>query len=221
MKSFAVFLDGALQPTERLKQQLFLPAADGSGGGRALPAIAADGGIRHAAALGITPQLWLGDFDSAEPALQSRFAAVPQQRFPAEKDKTDGELAAAAAIKRGAERLIFCGAFGGARPDHALLHINLAIALRRKNIHSLLTDGKTEGTPLIKGNYTFDWPRGTVFSLIGGSAVSGLTIRGAKWNLENRTLPFGSSLALSNESCGRVHISIAKGYGILLAQLTL
>ena len=53
--------------------------------------IAADGGLRHAQALGLTPNLILGDFDS--------LGYVPQgaEVFPVEKDDTDAMLA----IKKG------------------------------------------------------------------------------------------------------------------------
>lgn len=207
MKHFTILLDGRLAPTARLRRRI-----------AGTVCIAADGGIRHAEALALTPQLWLGDFDSAQSPLREKFRAVPQRHFPREKNKTDGELAIDAALAQNAASLILCGAFGGARADHSLLHMTLAVRLAQSGIACLLTDGETEGTPLIKGDYEFDFPEGSIFSLIGFTEIEGLTIRGAKWNLENQTLEFGSSLALSNESCGRLHISLRRGYGILLAK---
>ncbi|KAA6406289.1 thiamine diphosphokinase [Candidatus Tokpelaia sp.] len=210
MKLFTIFLDGTLTPSARLRQQIAGSIC-----------IAADGGIRHAARLGLQPELWLGDFDSAGPAVPEQFHSVPRQYFPPDKDKTDGALAIEAALKRGAQKLVLCGAFGGERLDHSLLHITLAIALAKKNIPCLLTNGETEGYPLLKGDTHLDLPPGTMFSLIGLSAIKGLTIRGARWNLENHNARLGSLHALSNESCGRVHISLRAGYGILLAKLNL
>jgi len=210
MKRCTILLDGTVTATPRLRQQLAGSAC-----------IAADGGIRHAAALGLRPQLWLGDFDSAGPALQERFHAVPRQSFPPDKDKTDGALAVEAALRQGAEELVLCGAFGGKRLDHSLLHITLAIALARKNIKTLLTDGLNEGYPLLAGEQRFDLPPGSLFSLVAFSPLTGLTIRGARWNLADQAVEAGSSHTLSNESCGIVHISLQTGYGILLAQLNL
>jgi len=204
--AFALLLGGDLTPAPRLKRQL-----------AGLPVIAADCGMRHAAALGLAPLLWLGDFDTAGAELQKRFAHVPQQHFPRDKDKTDGELAAEAAIARGAKRLIFCGAFGGGRPDHSLMHMTMALALAKKGLDCLLTDGVSEGAPLLPGrDYEFALAKGAPFSFIGLSNIAGLNLSGAKWNLANARLRLGSSLAVANESCGIVRISMQKGYGILL-----
>lgn len=49
MSTFVILLGGDLVVTERLKRQI--------AGARVL---AADGGIRHAEALGVEPELWLG-----------------------------------------------------------------------------------------------------------------------------------------------------------------
>ncbi|MGO6903043.1 thiamine diphosphokinase, partial [Rhizobium ruizarguesonis] len=48
--TFTILLGGELSLTERLRHAI--------AGSRF---IAADGGMRHAAALGITPELWVGD----------------------------------------------------------------------------------------------------------------------------------------------------------------
>jgi len=209
LKTFTILLDGGLKPAPRLLGQV-----SGS------QAIAADGGMRHAKPLGLMPILWLGDFDSAEKTLHKEYAAVPKLHFPRAKDRSDGELAAEAALERGAEKLILCGAFGGARLDHALLHMTLAVAFARKGIDCLLTDGETEGYPLIKGDYCFDLPLNSKFSVIAFADMENVTIHGARWNIDSRKIPFGigASLALSNESRGAVHISLNSGYGILLAQ---
>ena len=89
----------------------------------------------YAKTLGITPELWVGDFDSVTDELEAEFAAIPQNRYPQDKDNTDGELAVAEALSRGATSLVLAGAFGG-RGDHAFLHVALAIRGRRKDCRS-------------------------------------------------------------------------------------
>ncbi len=57
--------------------------------------IAVDGGLRHMTALDRTPNLIIGDMDSADPEEVSRLESqgVEVRRFPTHKDETDLELA--------------------------------------------------------------------------------------------------------------------------------
>ena len=57
--------------------------------------IAADGGLRHALALGRLPDVLIGDLDSVTPEqlAQAEAAGVRILRYPVEKDDTDLELA--------------------------------------------------------------------------------------------------------------------------------
>ena len=102
MSRFVILLGGKLVRTPRLDAQV--------AGARV---IAADAGMEHAKTLGITPELWVGDFDSVTDEIAAEYASVPQDRYPRDKDKTDGELAVAEALKRGATSLVLAGAFGG------------------------------------------------------------------------------------------------------------
>ena len=203
--TFAVLLGGKLTRSDRLEQQL--------AGTRV---IAADGGIRHAGALGLVPELWVGDFDSTDTVLNARFGDVPRAVYPAEKDMTDGEIAIDAAIERGAQHLILAGALKGARSDHALLHMTQALALARRGLPILLTSGDEEAIPLLPGSHRPDIPAGTLFSIIPFSSLAGLTIEGARYPLDHADIGFASSRTLSNEAVGPVRISLADGMAIMI-----
>lgn len=181
--------------------------------------IAADSGLRHAAALGVEAEAWLGDFDSSDPALIAANAAVPRIAFPSDKAKTDGELAIDEAILRGATRIILAGAFGGARSDHSLLHSAQALRLAEQGIDCLLTSGAEEAVPLRPGNQSPGYLAGTTFSIIGFEDLSGVTISGARWPLSDAAVPFGSSLTMSNEVTGRLAVSLKSGRAMLFATL--
>jgi thiamine pyrophosphokinase len=179
--------------------------------------IAADSGIRHAAALGVTPELWTGDFDSVSDELASAWPDVPREVFPAGKDKTDGELAVQAAFARGATSLVLAGAFGGPRADHAFLHLALALRLAEAGLPTLLTSGAQEGVPLLPGATDFDFAAGTLFSVLGFSDLTGLSVTGARWPLDRVTMAFGSSLTISNEVTSDLRIAIGAGRALLVA----
>ena len=67
--------------------------------------IAADGGAVHCLALGITPDVVVGDFDSLSPDQLNRLKASGTDiiRHPVRKDDTDLELALKTAVDRGAD----------------------------------------------------------------------------------------------------------------------
>ena len=76
--------------------------------------IAADGGARHCAALGILPAVLVGDLDSITPELLAEYeqAGVAIERHPPRKDETDLELAVRRAVADGATEILLLGALG-------------------------------------------------------------------------------------------------------------
>ncbi|GHD18601.1 thiamine diphosphokinase [Tianweitania populi] len=205
MSRFSLLLGGDLTVTPRLRAQL--------AGSRVL---AADSGIAHAAALGLEPELWVGDFDSSDAALQALMARVPRETFPPEKDSTDGELAVDLALARGATELVLVGAFGGPRPDHAFLHMTMALRLAEAGTKVLLTSGDQEGVPLLVGSHRFDYAEQTLFSVLGFTDLV-VSIADARWPLDHRAVPFGSSLTLSNFVSGSLSVELHSGRALLVA----
>ncbi|HEY9057149.1 MAG TPA: thiamine diphosphokinase [Aurantimonas sp.] len=204
---FTILLAGRVDPTRTL-----IAAVSGT------RVIAADDGIRHATALGITPELWVGDFDSspAVPAVQA--SGIPRETFPGDKDQTDGELAIEAAIARGATRLLLVGALGGPRSDHAFAHLILAQRFAARGLDVELFDGREHGWPLSPQPRRFDLAAGTQFSILKFSDLSGLTVVGAKWPLADVDVPFHSILTQSNEALGEVVVQLREGAAMLMAQ---
>jgi thiamine pyrophosphokinase len=201
---FAILLGGDLTPTKRLRQQI--------AGARV---IAADGGMRHAAVLGVVPELWLGDFDSSDVALDQAFANVPRQTFPAAKDMTDGALAIAEALRLGATRIFLAGGFGG-RFDHALGHGLQLLSLAERGIDCMMTSGSEEAYPLLDEFRLQGMAHGTRFSVLGLGAMEGLSIAGARWPLDRVAVPLGSTWTLSNEVDGDVHFSLERGRALVV-----
>ncbi|APG92881.1 thiamine diphosphokinase [Sinorhizobium americanum] len=205
--TFTILLGGALSLTERLAAQL--------SGSRF---IAADGGMRHAKTLGVVPDLWVGDFDSTDETLLAAFAHVPRESYPAAKNATDGEIAVEAALARGASSLIFAGALGGTRSDHAFLHLLQLAALAEEGHDAFMTSGEEEAYPLRPGTREIDLPKGSLFSILGFSELSGLSIENVRYPLDDFALPFGSSRTISNVAEGAVRFSLKSGRAVILAR---
>jgi len=208
---FAILLDGAMTPTARLRRQI-----------EGCRLLAADGGIRHAETLGREPEMWLGDFDSADERLKQRFRDVPREAYPGEKAVSDGEIALRHALDRGASEILFVGALGGERSDHAFFNLAgaAALALERPDVAILLTSGDEEAVPLRPGApLRPDWPAGTQFSVLGFSAMNGLTVTDAKWPLDAVDVPFGSTWTLSNVAGDNLEILLVEGCGIVICRL--
>ncbi|MCW4113424.1 thiamine diphosphokinase [Aurantimonas sp. MSK8Z-1] len=207
MSCFTILLAGPIRPTTRL-------AARVAGS----HVIAADEGMRHAATLGLTPELWVGDFDSMPPALAALLPPVERRIFPRDKDRTDGELAIEAAIERGATRLILVGAFGGPRSDHAFMHLILALRYAARGIAVTLASGEETGWPLGNERRRFELSPGQTFSVLHFGGLDGLTIAGAKWPLTEVSVPPHSILTLSNEALGAIDIHARRGEAIVVVQ---
>jgi thiamine pyrophosphokinase len=206
--TFTILLGGTLHPTSRLKAAVL--------GSRA---IAADGGMRHARPLGLTPELWVGDFDSSGNLPVEAFSEVQRMPYPAQKNLTDGEIAIEEARIRGATHLILAGALGGERSDHALMHLLLSVALAAEGLNVQLSSGEEEAWPLLPGKtVTLDLPKGSLFSILGFSALNGLSILGARYPLKDFSLAFGSSRTISNVAEGPVTLSLDSGDAIILAR---
>lgn len=205
MTRFAILLGGDLTVTPRLRNQV-----------RGARVIAADRGMMHAAALGLVPELWVGDFDSAGSELCLQYRDVPRETFPAEKDATDGAIAVAEAIGRGATDIMLLGGLGG-QTDHTMGVLGQSFDIARQGLACLLTSGTEEAWPLVPGQMTVDLPAGTRLSIIPYANLEGLDLDGVKWPLEDRNVPLGSTLTLSNVALGPVRIGLRAGYGVAIA----
>jgi thiamine pyrophosphokinase len=174
--------------------------------------IAADGGARHAISLGLTVTQWVGDFDSSHGIELN----APKITFPTEKDSTDLELALNCAKNLGASSATILGAFGG-RFDHALGIALLAARETQNGFETKLESGNEAGWVITK-QHQIDLQAGQTFSVLALEPCVGLTLSGAKWNLEQSSLGVGSSLGISNVALGEIKILVLTGCALLIAQ---
>jgi thiamine pyrophosphokinase len=173
--------------------------------------IAADGGSRHCLAVGILPDILIGDLDSTAEILvnQWRASGVEIIRHPQDKDQTDLELAMLAAQSRGVTEIVVYGAVGGrldmtfgnllllAHPD---LSTPVTLICGNEEVH-LLHSGETltlQGNP------------GEIVSLLPlHSGASVVTTQGLQYPLSQEDLVFGYTRGISNclvNSRGTIHL---------------
>ena len=166
--------------------------------------ITADGGTRHALALGKNPNVIIGDLDSATFDLQPLTEKGAQViRFSQDKNETDLELAIQHALTLNPEQVIILAALGG-RLDQTLGNIALISDLRPLTFDLRLDDGFEEvffcrDTCEINGT-----PSDLVSLIPWQGEVTGIVTTGLKWRLQNETLYPQKTRGISNEMTGEV-----------------
>lgn len=181
---------GPLRPTRTLQE--LLSGAD--------LIICADGGLRAARALRITPHVGIGDFDSAGAALLTwaRRKKVRLIAHPREKDRTDTELAVDHALGAGAGEIDLLGVLG-ARIDHTLANVSLLIHIAGQGKRARILQGRVE-LFLARTQTSIPGRRGDLVSLIPLSErVAGVTTHGLKYPLQDAALRSTTTLGISNE----------------------
>ncbi len=171
--------------------------------------IAADAGYRTCLALGLQPDLLVGDFDSMEAP-----ADFPDLlRAPVEKDDTDTLLAVKEGLRRGCDTFHLYGCTGG-RLDHTLANLQTLLYLRRQGARGYLYDGTFTYTAI--ENEGIEIPREKEWALLSvfclGDTAGGIVEQGVQYPLTEATLTADFPLGVSNhilEDTARV--SVARG----------
>jgi thiamine pyrophosphokinase len=173
---------------------------------RALPAfdpdavvIAADSGAVEAERLGLRTDRLVGDLDSAPADVVARLeaAGAAVDRFPADKDASDLELALEAAVDGGAERVVVLGGDGG-RLDHLLGTAFLLASERWSGVEIDAVLGAAL-VHVVRGDRRLTGAPGELISLFAvGGPANGVTTTGLRWELSDDTLLPGSTRGLSN-----------------------
>ncbi|HBO33341.1 MAG TPA: thiamine diphosphokinase [Anaerolineaceae bacterium] len=175
--------------------------------------IAVDGGLAHIQALGLQPDMLIGDLDSVSPE-QIRWAeeqGSEVRRFPVNKNETDLELALLAAAETGCRHIVIVAALGG-RLDQTLSNIFLLNLPVLADLDVRIDDGKQE-VILIHSAADLQGNPGDTISLLPISPiVRGITTTGLQYPLTDESLIFYRSRGISNEMLSsRVHVEIQSG----------
>lgn len=175
---------------------------------------AADGGLCHTRALGLTPDCVLGDFDS--------LGYTPQgpevNRFPVEKDDTDSMLAIKLGLSQGCSRFLLYGAMDGPRLDHTIANLQALSYLASHKAFGYLVGERYLATVLSPGALSFGpEARGILSVFCLGADARGVTLRGLQYPLTDARLTADFPLGVSNHFMGvPSQISLASGRLLIL-----
>jgi thiamine pyrophosphokinase len=188
--------------------------------------VAADGGARHAAPLGLRVDRWVGDGDSVDAALLAALerGGTTIERVPAEKDASDSELALEAALAGATGSVAIVGGLGGLRIDHALTNLGLldhpglggrpafAYDEHAARLSMVIAPGPDGGPAHVERAGRI----GDLVTLVpvGGDA-GGVTTEGLRYRLANEPLVLGRTRGVSNVRTAPV-ARITLGSGRLL-----
>lgn len=165
--------------------------------------LAADSGMDFLYRTGILPDIIVGDFDSVDPKVLDFFGEHEHIDICAlnpEKDDTDTEFAIREAIRRGASEITIIGGTG-TRLDHVLGNICLLGIGLEEGVRMELLDAHnrirmTDHSVVLKKKEQY----GKYLSLVPyAEKVTGVTLTGLKYTLEDSVMGGFNSLGISNE----------------------
>ncbi|MEH6940498.1 thiamine diphosphokinase [Bacillus sp. JJ722] len=166
--------------------------------------VGVDKGISTLLSFGITPSIVFGDFDSIDQK-DLQFITNSQTsifQFPSEKDDTDLALAFDWALKQQVDCIKIFGNTGG-RMDHAMGGIQLLVDEHtlQSSTKVSIEDRWNSMYAVTAGTYNLqEWQKFKYVSFFSISpTVQGITLEGFKYPLNNKELPLGSTLCVSNE----------------------
>ena len=171
--------------------------------------IACDQGYGHAINEGIVPDLVTGDFDSWPGPVAAGIEVI---RANPEKDDTDTLMAMKAAMEKGYDHLVICGALGG-RIDHELANISLCGYAAKRGVRCTLLDQHHQIFAFQNGTRRISrgrWTKISVFAM--DRTVRGVTFSGLRYPLVDAELTNLFPLGVSNEFIAdKAEISVKEG----------
>lgn len=161
--------------------------------------LCADGGLRHAKHIGVIPNSVIGDFDSINKESMDFIHQnkIPMEKFPAEKDETDTELALRVILELGYKDVTIVGGTGS-RLDHTLANIFLLRKLLSYNAAGRIMNNNNT-VYLVNKELVLEKREGYFISIlpINSDGVK-VTLEGFYYPLKDQRIDFGSTLGVSN-----------------------
>jgi len=180
-----------------------------------------DGGTRHALALGLTPNVVIGDLDSITDEERRKMKEMDVEiiQHPVDKNETDLELAINHALNLKPSQILILAALGG-RMDQTLANIALLSNSSLVTHNLRITDG-VEELFFCRDQARVEGRAGDIVSLIPWQGeVTGVFTENLKWHLHHETLYPEKTRGISNEMISdTATVSITSGL-LLITHIT-
>lgn len=181
--------------------------------------IVADRGLEILNKINLTPNYIIGDFDSVNENILNEYTEknIEIVKLNPEKDYTDTHMALKLAIKLKSSQVYILGALGK-RMDHAIANIHILKEALDNNIECKIIDKNNEIELITSGTNEIKNSEYKYVSLIPlTTEVTGITLKGFKYLLDNATLEIGHSIGVSNEIISdKAEIIIKTGFLIMI-----
>lgn len=166
--------------------------------------LAVDRGLEATEAIGLTPDLIIGDFDSyrGDRAIEARYPEAQILTFSSVKDWTDTELAIQKAVElsrqsEGEAVIDLYGAFGN-RMDHTFANLMLLGSLEQKSPRIRALDPDNEVERLFPGTYRVARREGFNISVLPLDELAEVSLQGFAYDGEKLVLRRAGTLGVSN-----------------------
>jgi thiamine pyrophosphokinase len=161
--------------------------------------ICADSGASYLYAVGMIPEVIIGDMDSLDPDILSYFEEKGSKiiKHPETKDETDTQLALNYAVHASPDEIYIFGAFGS-RIDHTMANLSILISCAKRGIKVKLIDEWCEAF-VVTDEYVIEGDVGQTVSLLPFSdIVTGITLKGFEYSIDNGVMEIGNPYGVSN-----------------------
>ena len=157
--------------------------------------IAADGGYDSLTAMGLVPDVIMGDLDSIKQTPEG----VELISFPVRKDYTDMHLCYLEGKRRGADRFFLYGGTGG-RADHTFANYSLLLYAKNQGDEAYLIDGESFCFVLKNERVILPASIGDNVSVFAFGMDATVSIRGLEYECDKLTISQDMPIGVSNSS---------------------
>jgi thiamine pyrophosphokinase len=169
--------------------------------------------------MNISPDVWIGDFDSCKMS-DDEFVKFSKGskvvRLNPVKDSTDTECACDYAIEQGYKSIVIFGALGS-RFDHTLANVFLLFKLEKDGVDVKIINEKNIIYLAKEENLIYQGDFENVSLIPVCKKIDGVTITGMYYDIVDADISRGSSLGVSNKLISDVgKITIKKGKALII-----